>query len=39
VGTSSFGKVTGCTRYASGLNVVKVSVADVRVEHEVTLML
>jgi hypothetical protein len=39
VGASFFRKVTGCTRYASGLNVVKVSVADVRVEHEVRLML
>ena len=38
MGTSSFGKVTGCTRYAPGLNVVKVSVADVRVEHEVKLI-
>ena len=38
MGTSSFGKVTGCTQYASGLNVVKMSVADVRVEHEVKLM-
>jgi hypothetical protein len=39
VGASFFRKVTGCTRYASGPNVVKVSVADVRVEHEVKLML